>query len=110
MRSYTAYIYGSGQPYTCPHSTCPHSTYLGLAKTIYIQFTYSIFGREITKYAVIYGVYIRFWPTRHMLALNDCCTCADLERLRGRTHACTEQQLLHVYIFGEAERMHACLH
>ena len=24
---------------------------------------YDIFGREITKYTVIYGVYIRFWPT-----------------------------------------------
>ena len=30
---------------------------------IYIQFTYGIFGRDITIYAVIYGVYIRFWPT-----------------------------------------------
>jgi len=24
---------------------------------------YGIFGRDITKYTVIYGVYIRFWPT-----------------------------------------------
>jgi len=24
---------------------------------------YGIFGREITKYTAIYGVYIRFWPT-----------------------------------------------
>ena len=30
---------------------------------IYIRFTYGIFGREVTKYTVIYGVYIRFWPT-----------------------------------------------
>ena len=29
-------------------------------KHIYI---YGIFGREITKYTVINGVYIRFWPT-----------------------------------------------
>jgi len=36
---------------------------LGLARTIYIRFTYGIFGREITNYTVIYGVYIRFWPT-----------------------------------------------
>jgi hypothetical protein len=37
--------------------------YIGLARTIYIRLIYGIFGREITKYTVIYGVYIRFWPT-----------------------------------------------
>jgi len=37
--------------------------YLGLARIIYILCIYGIFGREITKYTVIYGVYIRFWPT-----------------------------------------------
>jgi len=35
-------------------------------KTIYIRFKYGIFGREITKYTVIYGVYLGFWPTLHM--------------------------------------------
>jgi hypothetical protein len=35
---------------------------LGLARTIFIRCTYGIFDREITKYMVIYGVYIRFWP------------------------------------------------
>jgi hypothetical protein len=30
----------------------------GLARTIYIRFIYGIFGREITKYTVIYGAYI----------------------------------------------------
>jgi hypothetical protein len=30
---------------------------------IYIQCVYGIFGREFTIYTVIYGVYIRFWPT-----------------------------------------------
>ena len=25
-----------------------------------------MFGREITKFTVIYGVYIRFWPTLDM--------------------------------------------
>jgi len=34
-----------------------------LARTIYIRCVYGIFGREITIYTVIYGVYIRFWPT-----------------------------------------------
>jgi len=37
--------------------------YVGMARTIYIRCIYGIFGREITKYTVIYGVHIRFWPT-----------------------------------------------
>ena len=37
--------------------------YIGLARTIFIRCIYGNFGREITKYTVIYGVYIRFWPT-----------------------------------------------
>jgi len=37
--------------------------FLGLARTIYIRFIHGMFGREITKYTVKYGVYIRFWPT-----------------------------------------------
>jgi hypothetical protein len=37
--------------------------YLGLARTMYIRCIYVIFGRQIPKYTVIYGVYIRFWPT-----------------------------------------------
>ena len=36
---------------------------VGLARTIHIRCIYGIFGREIIKYTVIYGVYIRFWPT-----------------------------------------------
>ena len=40
--------------------------YLGLARTIYIRCIYGIFGREITEYTVIYGVYIRFWPTLYI--------------------------------------------
>jgi hypothetical protein len=42
-------------------------TLLGLARTIYIRCIYGIFGREVTKYTVIYGVYIRFWPTLHII-------------------------------------------
>ena len=30
---------------------------------IHIWCTYGMFGREITKYTVIYGLQIRFWPT-----------------------------------------------
>ena len=39
---------------------------VGLARTIYIQCIYGIFGREITKYTIIYGAYIQFWPTLHV--------------------------------------------
>ena len=35
----------------------------GLSRTIYIRCIYGIFGREITKYTVIYSAYIQFWPT-----------------------------------------------
>ena len=40
-----------------------HALYVGLARTIYIRFAYGILYREITIYTIIYGVYIRFWPT-----------------------------------------------
>ena len=36
-----------------------------------MRYIYGISGREITKYTVIYGVYIRFWPT-----LDICTICA----------------------------------
>jgi hypothetical protein len=42
------------------------SLIIGLARTIYIRCVYGIFGREITKYTTIYGVFIRFWPTLTM--------------------------------------------
>ena len=43
---------------------------IGLARTIYIytRCICGIFGRMTTKYTVIYGVYIGFWPT----LLNYC--------------------------------------
>jgi len=41
-------------------------TYIGLARTIHIRCIYRISGRQITKYTVIYSVYIRFWPTLHV--------------------------------------------
>jgi hypothetical protein len=40
-----------------------HVSKLGLAKSIHIRCIYDNFGREITKHTVIYGVYVRFWPT-----------------------------------------------
>ena len=39
---------------------------VGLARIIYIRYIYGIFGKEIIKYTVIYGVYIQFWPTLNM--------------------------------------------
>jgi len=43
--------------------------WIGLARTIYIRCMYGVFSREITKYTVIYGVNIRFWPTLHVDAV-----------------------------------------
>ena len=45
---------------------CAACKCVGLARAIYIRCTYGNFGREITKYTVIYGVYIWFWPTLQM--------------------------------------------
>jgi hypothetical protein len=33
---------------------------------MYVRCTYGTYGREITIHTVIYGVYIRFWPTLRM--------------------------------------------
>jgi len=32
-------------------------------KRSYTKYLYVTFGREMTKYTVIYGVHMRFWPT-----------------------------------------------
>ena len=32
---------------------------------------HGVFGRKITKYTVIYGAYIRFWPTRLMIRVGQ---------------------------------------
>jgi len=45
-------------------------TCVGLARTIYIQCIYGIFGREITKYTIMYSAYIRFWPTLHICCVR----------------------------------------
>ena len=47
-------------------SGAKHCIPIGMARSMYIQCTYGIFCREITKDTVIYGVYIRFWPTLHI--------------------------------------------
>ena len=38
---------------------------------IYIRCIYGIIDREIIKYTVTYGVYIRFWPTLEIRALRN---------------------------------------
>ena len=38
---------------------------------INIRCIYGIFGREITKYTVTYGVYIRFWPTLQVTVVDS---------------------------------------
>ena len=43
---------------------------VGLARTICIRGLYDIFGRDITKCTVIYGAYMRFWPTLKSHACN----------------------------------------
>jgi putative methionine-R-sulfoxide reductase with GAF domain len=41
-----------------PADACVFTPYVGLARTIYIRCTYSVFGRKITRYTVKYGVCI----------------------------------------------------
>jgi hypothetical protein len=52
-------------------------------QTIYIRCLYGIFGREITKYTVIYGVYVRFWPAlqMHTVFRKSNSTSLELQRL-----------------------------
>ena len=52
---------------------------------IYIRCIYGIFGRDVTKYTVIYGVYIRIWPTLLISRLHTIDS-------RGSDHKSTEQQ------------------
>jgi len=55
---------------------------VGLARTIHIRCIYGILGRNITKCTVIYGVYIRFWPTLLM-----CGACVSVHMCKvGENH------------------------
>ena len=60
MNGFITHGWYEGNAWRTPLSVCIH---VGLARTIYIRFTYGIFGLEITKYTVYIYVYIRFWPT-----------------------------------------------
>ena len=45
---------------------------------MYIRCTYGIYGRNITIQTVIYGVYIRFWPTLCVSDCDKCCCCKSI--------------------------------
>jgi len=80
IRSYTVYIYGSGQPYSCVVCSClwgsntalesvgflyvsRYASYIGLASTVYIHRIWPyIWWFPCWKYR-IYTVHIWFWPT-----------------------------------------------
>jgi hypothetical protein len=61
---------------------------------IYTVYIYGIFGREIIKYTIIYGVYIRFWPTLHMAheSRKDQITTPCLAILTSHAHTHTHHQ------------------
>jgi hypothetical protein len=42
---------------------------------------YCNFGREITKYTVIYGVFLRFWPTLMIMQMAVCPLDTSLDSL-----------------------------
>jgi hypothetical protein len=52
---------------------------------IYSVYTYSISGREFTKYTVIYGVYKRFWPTLHIAQVHTNSTRTSLRHAAIKT-------------------------
>jgi hypothetical protein len=60
-----------------------------LARTIYIYIRciYGVLSREITKFTVKYGVYVRFWPTLQMqwkmanYSLQKCVGFARIHRI-----------------------------
>ena len=70
-------------------------TSVGLARTIYIRCVYGIFGREITIYTVIHGVYIRFWPTLHISRLVFLVCWAALDIGQPATQTSCSKQLKH---------------
>ena len=82
-----------------------HALSLGLARTIHIQCIYGIFGRDITKITVIYGAYIRFWPTLtyiHTSATGGCTVACVRVHLCVFTQATTHKHTL--------TRTHTCAH
>jgi len=50
---------------------------------MYIRCIYGILGRNITKYTVIYGEYVRFWPTLLMFTHSRAHQVAFLWAIKG---------------------------
>jgi len=72
----------------------------------YIWFIYGIYGREITNCTVIYGVYLRFWPTLYMLAvLLKWCTDVTIS-----THLLTISTWMHMSRVGQNHTYICCIH
>jgi len=75
-------------------SVCFHIAHsvlhVGLTRTINTRM-HGIFGREITKYTTIYGVYIRSWPT-----LVVCHVVYEI--LFINSYSCQPRQIKHVDI------------
>ena len=69
-------------------------TQVGLARTIYIRCIHGNFGREITKYTVIYGAYIRFWSNLHTGLYSAACkeVAADLRVACVDLYSCMQLQ------------------
>jgi hypothetical protein len=51
---------------TFPRAASPHTLRVGHDHS-HVRCINGILGREITKYTVIYGAFVRFWPTLHTL-------------------------------------------
>jgi len=56
---HTAYDRAFGE-FPNKDAVCIPCVYVGLARTINIRCIYGNFGREFTRYTVMYGVYIQF--------------------------------------------------
>jgi hypothetical protein len=62
---------------------------IGLARILNIRCIYDIFGRELTKYTVIYGAYTRFWPTLHIDHMSrPFCSCSHNYRYHESPVTC----------------------
>ena len=80
----------SAHYFVCHVCTC----FLGLARTLCIRCMYGIFGREITRYTVICGAYIWFWPTLIFL----CATSA--QNFLCHVYTCFCVPCLHMFLYA----------
>jgi len=90
-------------PLLCDLCTTGTIAWLGLARTMWgwtinIRCIYGVFGREITRHTVIYGVYIRFWPTLQVTSpefslLSTSRTMDTTSLFLCHAHLCCQQQM-----------------